>query len=211
MYLIANVLAVRFNSIMIGLMIWALYFCINGLSEPCVVCTVLAVHMEPKAFIFVIPMVMYTMKVNVVNNQAVDNYIENPNIQNLVKEITEKSMKMIGSYVAFFVTSGLIWIPWIIAEDLSGMVNVIKIAYIPETNLTTFTIKFMMFLFIFFYNLRALAMKTTRKIILLTLFNLALGYSLCFTMNADSISVITTCGFLAFYELKEVIFPLIIT
>ena len=65
-YLIANVLAIRFNSIMIGLMIWAVYFWVNSKSKMWVLCTTLAIHIEPKAFIFVLPMIIYTLKVNVI-------------------------------------------------------------------------------------------------------------------------------------------------
>ena len=46
---------------------------------------------------------------------------------------------------------------------------------------------------------------------LLILFNLATAYAVFIDLNADSISVVITCAFLAFYELKEVILCIIIT
>ena len=142
--------------------------------------------------------------VNVINNES-----DRSEMKDLIKEITDKSFTVIGTYVVFFIVFGLIWLPWILIEDLSGMADVAYIAYMPENDLTLFLFKFMMFALIMGYNLRALIIKTTKKIILITLFNLSVGYWIWFTMNADSISLIITWGFLAFYELREVSFIII--
>ena len=209
-YLIANVLAIRFNSIMIGLMIWAVYFWINSKAKLCVFCTALAIHIEPKAFIFVIPMMIYTIKVNVVTN-VVNNHAEQTEMKHLIKEITDKTFSILGSYIVLFAVVGLIWLPWILIEDFNGMVNVIYSVYLPESDFTFLIFKSLMFLMIMIYNLRALVIKTSKKVILITLFNLSVGYCICFTMNADSISLIITWGFLACYELREISFMIIVS
>lgn len=210
-YLITNVIAIRFNSIMLGLMIWALYFCINQKAELCLFCTTLAVHMEPKALIFAISMIIYTMKAHVIDSGFADRYINTNNFQSLLNDFTDKAYGMVGSYLIFFTITGLIWLPWILEEDLTGMVNVITKVFLPENDLVKFSLKLIWFLPIFGYNLRALVMRPSKKIILLTLFNLAVGYSVAFTMNTDSISLIVTCGMMAFYELKEIIYLVIIS
>lgn len=208
-YLITNTLSVRFNSIMIGLMTWSLYFCINKHAELCVLCTVLAIHMEPKAFVFVIPMMLYTMKTQVASR--VTNFRENMNIPTLIREITEKTYKVFGAYMMFFAITALIWLPWIINEDLTGMLNVARTTFLPQDNLAIYLIKKLCFLILFSFNAKFIVQNPTKNIILLCLFNLSISYSVFITMNADSISLIITCGFLAFYELKEMIFLLIIT
>lgn len=136
-------------------------------------------------------MMIYTIKVNVVTN-VVNNHAEQTEMKHLIKEITDKTFSILGSYIVLFAVVGLIWLPWILNEDFNGMVNVIYSVYLPESDFAFLIFKSLMFLMIMIYNLRALVIKTSKKVILITLFNLSVGYCICFTMNADSISLIIT-------------------
>jgi len=209
-YLIANVLAVRFNSIMIGLMIWALYFWVNGMPGLWVFCSVLGINLEPKALIFVLPMLVYMMKVQIISSTNPMSSVS-MNLESLYNKMSDKTFGILGAYVSFFILTGLIWFPWIIAEDLTLLFEVIKMVYIPNINTMTLVFRIIFFVLMFGFNMRAFLLQTTRRMLLLTLLNLAIGYSICFTMNADSISVIITCGLLAFYEIKSIVFLLIMT
>jgi len=130
-YLIANVLAVRFNSIMIGLMIWSLFFCINNIPSLCIAFATLGIHLEPKAFIFVLPMMIYTIKTQI---------LENPlfgmdwgrDLPLLFERLAQNSFNLFSAYSSFFFISGLIWSPWIVHKDLSIMLSVIRNSFLPD-------------------------------------------------------------------------------
>jgi hypothetical protein len=130
-YIIANVLAVRFNSIMIGLMIWSLYFCINGYPTLCVLCVTLGINLEPKALLFILPMMIYTMKIHVLNTRDMMMNISSQ-INNLIFKVYDQTASLMGAYMIFFVVSGLIWSPWLLSEQLSSLVRVVTKCYIPE-------------------------------------------------------------------------------
>ncbi|CAI2360055.1 unnamed protein product [Moneuplotes crassus] len=210
-YLIANVLAVRFNSIMIGLMIWSLYFCINSIPTLCVLCATLGIHIEPKAFIFVIPMMIYTMKNQILNNPmfAMD---WQRDIPLLMQRLTEKSFQVFTTYTSLFISCGFIWLPWIIHEDLGLMLEVIRNSFFPRFwESPQGFVGLFLFIYCFGQNVQSILAKSSDSRMLLIIFNLATAYAVFIDMNADSISVVITTAFLAFYELKEVMLCIIIT
>lgn len=49
----------------------------------------------------------------------------------LIQKLTEKSFEVFSGYISFFMTFGLIWLPWIIHEDLGIMLEVIKNSFFP--------------------------------------------------------------------------------
>jgi hypothetical protein len=130
-YLIANVLAVRFNSIMIGLMIWSLYFCINGYPTLCVLCVTLGINLEPKALIFILPMMIYTMKIHVLNTRDLVMNVGNQ-INSLILKVYDQSSSLMGAYIIFFLISGFIWAPWLLNEELTALVRVVTKCYLPS-------------------------------------------------------------------------------
>jgi hypothetical protein len=183
---------------------------VKGNPALCVLFSVLGINMEPKAFIFILPMMVYMMKAQIISSE-INSRAGSPNFQMLFNEVSEKSLNIIGAYVIFFGLTGLIWLPWIISEDFGGLFEIVKTAYLPDVSSSTMVIRIFIFMFIFGYNMRAFLLQTTKMIFLLTLLNLSIGYSLCFTMNADSLSIIITCGLLSFYEIRSIVSLLITT
>ena len=97
-----------------------------------------------------------------------------------------------------------IWMPWILKEDLEGIVEIVSHAYLHYDDIGIFIFQIMMTMAVFGYNTRAILQNSSHKIFKMALFNLSLGYTLLYGLPEAGLILTTICLFIGFYDLKEI-------
>ena len=194
----------KYDKIAIGFICWAIFGSYINIPAICVFCFICTLHMNPMALPVVIILLFCVCRKFIYRNQM-GVRIDFNSIQEMVDNIAQNTTSLFSVWVAFFMTLVFIWMPWILDENLTEVIDIVSHAYFHHEDKIIFVFQLLFFIMILGFNTHAILNNTSDKIFKYALFNVMTGYSICFNIKDSGIFLVIVLAFLAFFELKEII------